>query len=97
MSQGMPFVADGPDRLRRAIAALPATERDESARRLDLDPSEVAHVPVFLLGRWRRPEALAWWLRLAGTGSAAPVDRRCYLGRSLPVAPQAGDNPTERS
>ena len=93
MSEEAPFVADGPDRLRRAIAALPSTERGEWARRLDLDPREVENVPVYLLGRRRLPEALVRLLRLAGTESVAPDDRRCYLSQSPAAGRHAGDNP----
>lgn len=70
------IVLDGGERLRRAVAALPVAEREESARRLDPDPGRARET---IYRDWLErgvPPTVARWLRLL---AGAVGDRRLFV------------------
>ncbi len=71
-----PIVADGRERLEAAVAALPAEERAEVARRLDLDGGPARRAIGRVWPGRGLPPTVVRWLRLHWGGS---IDRTLYL------------------
>ena len=83
MSDRPAIVADGPDRLRRALAELPPERRAELRRRLDAPARDATSV------RKRHPTRLVAALIRSIRAPIAP-DRRCFVTPRSDWSPRGG-------